>query len=69
MDGTKIKKAKVIGNNAVQQNSISWSYLNLGYEARIQINKNKIKEVFKPKDIGCNHIIISGEINPKLGIR
>lgn len=33
------------------------------------MNKNKIKDVLKPKAIGCNQIIESGDIKPKSGIR
>lgn len=47
--GTKIIKAKTIGNNTVQQNSISWSKRILGNEALDQIKINIIIELFNPK--------------------
>ena len=49
--GTKIMKATHTGNKFNQQNSINWSYLNLGKVALNQTNKKQKKHVFKPNII------------------
>ena len=44
-------KATATGNKFNQQNSINWSYLNLGRVALNHTNKKQNKQVFKPKII------------------
>ena len=46
-------KATQTGNRFNQQNSINWSYLNLGKVALNQTNKKQNTNVFKPKTIDC----------------
>ena len=45
-------KATATGNKLSQQNSISWSYLNLGRVALNQTKKKQKTQVFRPKIIG-----------------
>ena len=51
-------KATHTGNNFNQQNSISWSYLNLGNVALNQTNKKQKTQVLSPKIIDCKLIIV-----------
>ena len=48
--GIKIENAITIGSILDQIADINWSYLNLGKDALIQINKNRINEVLNPID-------------------
>jgi ubiquitin-protein ligase len=44
-------KAKIKGNNTVQQKLINWSYLILGKLALVHINVNTKAQVLTPKEI------------------
>ena len=59
-DGINRIKAKIIGNNTVQQNDISWSKRILGKDALTHININIIIQLFKPKLKPENNPNISG---------
>ncbi len=48
--GIKIENAITIGSILDQIADINWSYLNLGKDALIQINKNRINEFLNPID-------------------
>ena len=66
MLGTKIIKATTTGKRFNQQNSINWSYLNLG---RVALNQTNIKQnmhVFNPKIIDC--ILNTVSLTIKFGI-
>ena len=52
-------KATATGNKLSQQNSISWSYLNLGRVALNQTKKKQKTQVFRPNIIGWRVIIVS----------
>ena len=51
--GTKIIKAKIIGNNTVQQKLINWSKRILGNDARIQTKQKISIQLFIPKVKPC----------------
>ena len=53
IQGIKIKHATIIGNRFNQQNSTSWSYLNLGKVAINQTNTKQNIQVFIPSTTAC----------------
>ena len=55
-------KATQTGNKFNQQNSISWSYLNLGNVALNQTKKKQNTQVFKPNIIDWMLIILKLKI-------